>query len=198
MYLVLASFIAAVAYRIRGGGWFTFNSNTICRLIWGLGLMIAYVLLNLGHINKVFFCVLPLLAWLQMLVPHAFAQNMGSWPTPQKRWPAFFLPTISNVQWTDFPMWVRTMYDFGGMAGVGFFRGLFTFGAYFGYEAATGNFAVYPHCLCALGAITLGQPIAYLVGKYFPLTVTSSLKSFSAEWGEFFNGAAWAIALAAL
>lgn len=193
--------IGSLAYRLRGGGWFTLNSDLVCRLVWAIfGLSLPFMFLMIlkevpGDGADLYYslALLPL-AFVAMFVPHAAYQNMGRWGTPQKTWPAFFLPTLTQVQWTAMPLAARTVHDFLGMMGVGFFRGLFVFGAY------TAIWAFFPHdalpiCWKSLALFTVAQPSAYLIGRFTPFTITDSLPAYSSEWGEFFSGAAWVLAL---
>lgn len=199
-FYLMIILIGAVAFRVRGGGWFTFNSDTICRFIWGFfGLSVPYSVLLFWKLfqgkyiylgQAIYTAILIPLAFLAMSVPHAAYQNMGRWNTPQKTWPGFFLPTVTQQQWDSMPMWLRTSYDFCGMIGVGFFRGLIAFCI---YATISWKSAAISVCI-----ITILQPISYLFGRFMPINLTSSLPSRSASWGEFFNGAAWVIALCAL
>jgi len=193
--------IGALAYRLRGGGWFTLNSDFVCRFAWGtfglsLPFMILIMLKDAPADGADFYYSLSLLplAFVAMFVPHAAYQNMGRWRSPQKTWPAFFLPTLTQIQWTSMPMAARTLHDFLGMMGVGFFRGLFVFGSY------TAMWGLFPHdilpvCWKSILFFTAAQPLAYLIGKFTPFTITASLPAYSSEWGEFFSGAAWVMAL---
>lgn len=200
--LLIAVLIAGVAYRIRGGGWATLDGNDYpARLIWGAGSCVAYMFITGADVQLLFALALIPLALAEMIVPHAFCQNMGTWPSPQKRWPAFFLPSLTITQWTAMPMWARTLYDFTAMMSVAFIRGAMVFAAYLGISYIRSLF--YTHE--ALGwplpmwvAITFLQPLGYLLGRFWPFTVTPSLTKYSSQWGEFFNGAAWAIAFCAL
>ncbi|CAM5999272.1 unnamed protein product [Sphagnum balticum] len=131
------------------------------------------------------------LAYAFMLVPHAYAQNIGRWPSPQKKWPSFFLPTLTDAQWSALSQWKRAGYDIVSMASVGFIRGMIAFAP---------GIVLYPVINALLAAVTIGvlQAASYFVGWYVPFTVTSSLKKHSTEWGELGTGFSWAIALSVL
>lgn len=198
---ILVCLVGGVLYRLRGGGWVALGSTTACRIIWAAAMVAIYALVAYPSHWPWYAVYLPFAAYLSMLVPHAFAQNMGSWPKPQKEWPAFFLPTATDEQWAALPLWARVAYDFGGMAGVGFCRGIVVFGIYLAILLPVGIsafLAAMPYLGLAMGVITILQPTAYLLGKFMPFTVTQSLHAHSSEWGEFFTGAAWALALACL
>lgn len=188
---VARAFAGALAYRVRGGAWIVFGHTSVARLFWTIiGLSAPYFML--GAVNLYYGLSLVVTGYLSMLVPHAFAQNMGRWPTPQVRWPAFFLPELTQAQWGALPMFWRTAYDFGGMLGVGFFRGAIVFLPFIftGWD----SFEVIRAALLAWGAITIGQPVACLLGRFTPITIGSELQKYTAAWGEFWCGAAWTIA----
>lgn len=202
--VILAAILCAFAYRVRGGAYVSFGSTTVCRLIWALAFQTAY-LMEVAYLMIPEFSVgWPQLAlssigaFCSMYVPHAFCQNMGGWATPQKRWPAFFMPALTQQEWDDFGPVDRELYDAFEMAGVAFFRGLIVFVPLmvFCYFYAPifepRNFAI------ALATITVLQPIAYMVGLVFPWSFTSAMTARTTGWAEFFNGAAWAVALAQL
>ena len=186
MIKVILDLVLGITYRIRGGGWVTWNNWSV-RLVWSTSLALACYLESLSIVS----ISILLTAYASMYIPHACYQNMGRWATPQKSWPAFFLPTYTQAEWSALPQWKKTLNDFVGMAAVGFLRGLLIFApfAYF----------INPfYALLALTIITVGQPIAYLLGFYIPVTIGSSLTKFSAQWGEFLNGVAWGLAIGVL
>ena len=187
MFTAIASIFTAFAYRLRGGGWFPL-SDWEYRLIWGAVLTLAALFLGANYLYAI--ALIPL-AYAFMLVPHAYCMNIGRWPSPQKKWPSFYLPTLTDAQWAALPQWTRAGYDVVSMASVGFIRGMIAF-------APTVVF--YSVINALLAAVTIGvlQAAAYFVGWYVPFTVTSSLTKHSTEWGEFFTGASWALALAVL
>ena len=207
--IAATALFGALAFRLRGGGWVALGSTTICRLIWSAAMLAIYLVVAYPTGAPWYSLYLVTAAFCSMLVPHAFAQNMGTWPNPQKRWPAFFLPTLLDSEWSSMPMWARVLYDFGGMLGVGFFRGLIVFGAFVlfwvGGHKGVGGYADLGDLIgaslrqsYAWATITILQPMAYLLGRFMPITITSGLVARTNTWGEFFNGAAWVIAMAVL
>ena len=185
MFNFLRIFLLGIIYRIRGGGWFNFGSDIPERLLWSFSLALAA--LSKGATLYEGLALVPL-AYGSMYVPHACYQNMGRWPYPQKSWPAFFLPTYTAEQWLALSSFKRTLNDFIGMAAVGFLRGLLI----------SAPFAVFGNLISALTMliiITIGNPIAYLLSLYVPVTITSSLVKFSATYGELFTGYAYGAAI---
>ena len=185
MFDFLRVVLLGIAYRIRGGGWFTFGSNVPCRILWSFSLALAA--LSRGASLYEGLALVPL-AYASMYIPHACYQNMGRWATPQKSWPAFFLPTYNQTEWTSLSLFKKTLNDFIGMGTVGFLRGLLI----------SAPFAVFGHLFSAIALltiITIGNPIAYLLGFYIPVTITSSLVKFSATYGELLTGMAYGVAI---
>ena len=115
---------------------------------------------------------------------------MGTWATVQKRWPGFFLPTITQERWEAVLPLKKVLYDFCGMAGVGFFRGLIVYGPTVFIGASLSG------VLYAIFANTLAQPVAYLAGRFMPFAIWNNTPK-SAEWGEFLIGLGWLASLAA-
>lgn len=188
----------ALVYRFRGGGFFSTGHDWIVRLVWGSSLIITYLALNYAEPDYFYAASILGTAYLAMLVPHAFCQNMGRWPTAQKEWPAFFLPELTDLQWTALPGPARTLYDFLAMAGVAAFRGLFVFTPFLLSAYLQHGQIELAGVLRACGTIIVFQPLAYLVGWYVPFSVGGSLTKNTTEWCEFLNGAAWAVAVAQL
>lgn len=194
LILVLALFVFTYHYERNGNP--VQVSGFISRLIWAGSFALGYLALTLTHTD-------PLLAFLYALfslgaiyIPHAWVQNMGDWPNPQKRWPGFFLPNLTQSQWDAMPHPQRVRHDFLGMGGVGFFRGLAVFGAPL---IAAIFLPVQPHIfgpLIGWGLTTVGQPMAYLIGKQIPFSFWSNAPK-STEWGEFLVGVSWFVALVA-
>ena len=91
--------LLAAAYRLRGGSWVSL-ADWEYRLIWGAALIFSYILCVFPDPNPLYVGMLIPLAYLAMLVPHAYAQNMGRWPTPQNGWPSFFIYTPDQNTWT--------------------------------------------------------------------------------------------------
>lgn len=189
MLEALSFILGCAAYRLRGGGWFAFGSDVPPRIIWGATLCLCFILWHLQA--PLYLLALIPLAYASMLVPHAFCQNMGRWPNPQRKWPAFFLPTLTQEQWDAMSPWKRTLYDMGGMAGVGLFRGLIVFLPFLAFRNPL-------RVILAVIITTLGMPLAYLLGKYTPFTFGDSLQKNTAMWGEFWTGGVWSIAVGIL
>jgi hypothetical protein len=192
-FLMIVRFIVAVplgafGYRLRGGGYVTLPGTQLARLLWGIILAVCYLLaFTTGIFSAIPAAVLIVTGFLSVaLVPHAYCQNMGTWPTPQKQWPSFFIPEPSDATWTAWPQWKRTAYDFTCMACVGLWRGLIVFLPWV-WLAPIGS-------LCGVVVIMLLQAGAYLVGFYIPFSLPS-VQAKSNEWGEFLTGAAWVLAL---
>lgn len=153
------------------------SGNFLSRLFWGLGFALSYILMSLPDTNVWVAVLYVPLQFLAMLVPHAWVQNMGLWPSIQKRWPGFFLPTSWPQVWVPGSV-TATLHDFLGMAGVGLFRGLIVFLP----TALVGASLTY--IVAAVAITMLGQPMAYLIGRFVkPLG------------GEFFVGVAWALTI---
>lgn len=196
------AFLCALAFRIRGGGFIPLTV-TACRFGWGEVMGIVFLALSaldgtLGPIAYWYAAALVILGYLSLLVPHAAYQNMGRWASPQKTWTGFFLPSLTATQWAAMTDFERTDYDFGGMAGVGFLRGMIVFAPYAILCYFLGDTEGIARAILALVGITVLQPVAYLAGRFTNLSITSSLPADSAEWGEFWNGAAWSLALSIL
>lgn len=189
--------MGAVAYRFRGGGYISTGHTWIARIIWGIAVLIAYLFTHPHDIMWPFVAMLIPLVYVSMLVPHAFCQNMGRWPTPQKKWPAFFQFTITDAEWTAWPFWHRNKYDFESMVGVGFFRGLAVFAPLLACVYFSGLFVDLIGFWWAMVTLMLGQAIAYTVGWFIPFSIPSCAAK-SNEWGEFLTGAVWVLAIAQL
>ena len=190
MIAILTSLFTAIAFRLRGGGWITFGSNVPCRTIWGAALAISYALTAGSSVHLAYLSLVPLLGYGSMYIPHAYAQNMGRWLDPQKKWPSFLVPTVTLQTWTAWPAWKRTCYDTLNMACVGFWRGSLVF-LPFAYYSLT-------HAILAIVSMVVLQPVTYFLGWYVPVKVTTSLMPKTTEWCEFLNGAAWTLAMVCL
>jgi hypothetical protein len=181
-------FMLGIAYRIRGGGWLTFGSTFLSRLYWCVCLAVAFGILTLKHGNTYMLEATAPLAFVGLLIPHAYCMNMGLWPFPQKRWPSFFMPTLSSETWAKMSLPLRALYDGAQMASVNFLRGLLLCGAAYGFGVAT-----LPTSAIALATLSLGHPVAYALGYLVPFSLSSSLRAKTAEWGELFTGIIWGI-----
>ena len=183
----------AVAYRLRGGGWLAIGDWQV-RLIWGTSLFVAYTLSHLAAPLWAYSLGIWALAYVSMLIPHAYCMNMGRWPQPQNKWPSFFLPTWTQAEWTGMPAWCRTLNDFVQMASVAFLRATLVFAPLVAITYLTSHQIAYEGVLRGVAILAVGQPLGYVIGWAFPLNFPS-LTKYSTEWGEFFNGLVWGIAM---
>lgn len=193
LYFVAGCLLLMFAYRLRGGGFYAFGNDTVPRMIWALCFQFAFPIpmvdfkttVELGTLIGI--CMYIAIS----AVPHGFCQDMGRAGLYDKKWPAWFLPTLTQAQWTAMPFWQREAYDFLAMAGVALARAAIIFIPY-GYFT---NDLV--HCLHAGLTIILLQPLGYWLGYRIPFTFPSLSKK-SSDWGELFNGLGWALSLKAL
>lgn len=193
---IIAIVLCAFAYRLRGGGYVILGSTTVCRIIWALAFQAAYIIVSCAEASIAALVISPLIAFLSMYVPHGFCQCMGRWSVPQKKWPAFFLPTLTRDQWILASPFQRGLYDAAAMGGVAFFRCLIVFGPLFAVNYYVNPLTdVMPYFL-ATGTLCVLQPLGYVIGWFMPWSFTSAMTARTTGWGEFFNGAAWAMALA--
>lgn len=186
LVLVTALLVFSYHYERNGNPW-NFG-ELVSRLIWGASLATAYIALSLPSTDfGIAICFLPL-GYLGLLVPHAWVQNMGTWPKAQKRWPGLLLPTLTDAQWAALSPFRRTMYDFFGMSSVGRIRGLLTFIplTFLGMKL--------PVAVAAGLLQGAAQPLSYLIGRFTPFTLFGNAPN-SAEWGEFYVGIGWAASL---
>ena len=198
--LSLSSLLCGAAYRLRGGGFFSFSSTLIARAIWGAVIALTYFFTANSHsqMRDIYAPLLLFLSYAALMVPHAYCQNMGRWAVAQKKWPSFFMPSLTQSAWLNLPFWQRFVYDFISMTGVGFFRSLIAFLPFLiVYNLVYGSWPVI-QVIQAIAVLSVGQPLAYSFGYLMPITLGGSLARRSVEWGEFFNGMVWAFAVACL
>jgi hypothetical protein len=194
---ILITLALGLAYRIRGGG-FIRLFDWEYRILWGSALALAYILMNAAHPDLAYaFMILPLAYASMAWIPHAAFQNSGKWPTPQKAWPAFWLPTLTDAEWTSAGSFLRALYDFCGMQGVGLFRGLVVFAPYAATQYGFHHVNALDGVIRAIGVLMVGQPIAYVLGQYVPFSLPSLAKK-STEWSEFGVGLVYGVALSML
>jgi hypothetical protein len=189
--------LCAFAYRLRGGGFITTGHDWIVRLIWGLALTLAYFDVCYPWILWYLVTIIPTV-YVSMLIPHAYCQNMGRWATPQKKWPSWFLRTLTTAEWTAMPAWARTAYDAMSMGSIGFLRAVLVFAPFALASHFTGGAWQVDRVLLAVGVRTVWQPLAYYFGWLVPFSLGSSLTAYSTEWCEFFDGAGYGVALLCL
>jgi hypothetical protein len=184
-FLIVALFVFAYHYERNGNPW-NFG-DFVSRLAWSAAFGTGYVCLTFPQTNWFLGLWFIVGAFLEILIPHAFAQRMGhrtdSWTTlpVSKWWPAYwfkpFLATTSALE-----------QDFLGMSMVGFIRGFIVF--FPPYLIGFTSNCVLPICI-----VLLWQPVSYVVGYQTPWTLwTNTAKS--STWGEFYIGIGWALALA--
>lgn len=197
MFTAITAFFLSFLYRMRGGGFVTLGSDVDCRLIWAAGMGTVYAVFGGLHFWPI--AAIIMASFLSMSVPHAYCQNMGRWAVPQQKWPSFFMPQWTQQGWSAAPMWQRALYDAAQMSAVALFRGLLVFGSVFFDNALNGGgMAALAHFGAGLSAIMVLQPGGYLLGCYgTPISIGPSLVKNTPTWGEFWNGAAWALAIAA-
>lgn len=184
--LVVALFVFAYHYERNGD---PLSLGTVfSRFFWGLSFSIGYTALDIPNFSLWIALLFVVTGYINLLIPHAWAQNMGRWATPQRRWPGFYLPLLTNDAWTVLKPWKRAAYDALGMLGVGFFRGLVVFVPPVAFGAHMGA------ALLAILLTAIGQPICYLIGNHVPLSIWGNVKN-SATWGEFLIGISWALSL---
>lgn len=159
--------------------------------------------------------------YLASTISHAFAQNSGTWSVMQCRWYTLWLlwlpvfPTswrdnatlntagVYSGPWGGASTFQRKLFDFLQMAVVGAIRGAIAYTPYVVTTyLANKYFDVGPYSLLTpfagiISTITISglQGLSYLLGPYVPITITSSLKKFTATWSEFLNGTAWSVSL---
>ena len=148
----------AVAYRLRGGGWLAIGDWQV-RLIWGTSLFVAYTLSHLAAPLWAYSLGIWALAYVSMLIPHAYCMNMGRWPQPQNKWPSFFLPDYTQVQWTAMTGAARTLNDFLQMACVALLRAVVVFSPLVLSTYLLGHQIAYAGVLRGMGILTIGQPM---------------------------------------
>lgn len=192
LLLAIATLVFLYHYE-RNGNPLHFEGNFVPRLFWAVGCAAVLVLLSLpGFPSYLWIAVLVTVvaSFVQILVPHAYPQNMGRWPTPQNKWPSLFYGNYTQAEWDAMTPSQRERSDFIKMGCVGFIRGLIVF---------VPLAFLYPWFLAALSvAITaIWQPLSYYVGWRTPWAIWNN-KANDAEWGEFYIGIGWALAFWAL
>ena len=190
LFCVMALFVFLYHYERNGNP--ASLGDTVERILWSIGFGVGAAFLSDFH-NLPLAGLYTVGAMLEIYVPHAAYQNMGSWAVPQKTWPGFFLKNIAT--WVPgSPAAIR--HDFLGMMGVGFFRGLIVFVPPLVLSIWLPLHATVVGSLLGWAISTVGQAGAYLLGRYVPFALFTN-PARSAQWGEFFIGVIWALALAA-
>lgn len=190
--LVIALFVFAYHYE-RNGNPFSFG-EFFSRAFWAGSFSLGYVALAGVHTNIFLAALYGALSFVAIMVPTSYAQQMGRETAPwslspfKKRWPAFWLPSITQAQWDAYSDAKKTRRDFYAVMSSGLFRGAVTFLPAFFLGAPLFQ------SLIAVGAVTLWQPFSYLAGRFTPFTMWGN-SPHSTEWGEFYIGIGWAIAL---
>lgn len=196
--LVACLLVFAYHYERNGSPWDL--GDTACRLTWAIAFSTSYMMLVFLHINWWLVAWFMFAGFIEILVPHAFAQRMGnrtdSWETLTPiTVGTFFGKTITIPKWWPalwfepfLPMSTPLEQDFIGMTSTGLVRGLIVFLPPYCF-GVTHSVAI-PVCLTMLW-----QPISYAVGWITPLTLWTN-PARSSQWGEFYIGIGWALALA--
>jgi hypothetical protein len=190
LVLLLVSSLFVLAYHYERNGNPYALGNTIERTLWAtsFGLGAAVMPAPTFHWGVILWLIVG--ALIEISIPHAFAQNMGRWNASwesqglAKYWPGYFVSLIV-------PDTNRTLRDILGMGCTGLLRGVIVFVP-----------TLFLHCsivgvLSATVLTMMMQPLCYWVGWYTPVTLWSNAAK-SSQWGEFYIGIGWAIALAML
>ena len=188
---VTALLVFSYHYERNGNPWNLGDFG--CRCLWVLSVVIGYTALHYDNIHPLAVIWMGASAFLQLMVPHAFAQNMGNRTQTWEQMPRITLVgSITLPKWWPGALfiWVKNfaIQDFLGMASVGFWRGLVVFGP----PMALGFSAVY--CAAAIAITTIWQPVSYWVGYRIPYSIWTNAAN-SSTWGEFGIGIGWSIAL---
>ena len=203
--LVVCIYLAFM-YRFRGGGFIQTGSDTLCRLSWGAALAVSVFFIGLPSFECVLWTFLA--GFLAVsVVPHAFCMNMGRGTMPwnlqdggklKKYWPGIWLPSFTQAEYTTLPFWIKSLLDTLGMASVGSVRGLTVFGGIGAVDCFMGASVAETalHVIQAVGVLTILSPVVYQMGWVFPLNFPSLGKD-GTEWGEWFQGMVWGLAIAA-
>ena len=180
--------LCGFAYRIRGGGWFTFPNDFLPRAIWGLSLAISYALLKGQSASIYVIFAMPFLAYLTMTIPHGYCQSGGTYKSPQSKWPSIIVPELTQTEWDSCSSNFRSFYDSSEMFFVALLRALIVF-----------SWPVYAEpkkAIIAVFALAFMQAASYFAGWKIPFSLGKSLAANSMCWPEFLTGISWAIAMA--
>jgi hypothetical protein len=207
----------AFLYRFRGGGFWQTGHTALVRFLWSFGFALTVYLTVFNPILS--FLTMMLMFCAISWVPHSFCMQMGRNPNTcstlptWKWWPIKWILSYTQEEWTVLSHTKKVLYDYLGMTLVGLIRGIIAF---------TASYLVYGIIICLFSyfntgiftydvilsgmltslngvlAITLLQPFVYWIGWFIPITIGKSLTANTTEWPEFFNGAAWFIAIWAL
>lgn len=180
LILLFGFVILGFSRRLAGGGFVTFSSDLPGHLVWAAACVVYVALGSLLTVNPIYAAALGVLAYFQLrVIPHQYAVNMGGWPTPQKKWPSFFFPTIAPATWTKMERWEKFLYDFGQLFCVGFLWGaalvlpMFYFTPKEAIESAL--------------IMAAGLPVCYSIAQFMPFSLPSVPKNDPA-WGELLTG----------
>lgn len=190
--LVIALFVFAYHYQ-RNGNPLSIG-EFFSRCFWSGSFAVGYVSLAGLHANLWLALLYGLLAFIANMVPHAFAQQMGRETAPwsllalSKRWPAAWLPSVTQAVWDGYSLAKKIRRDCYAMLSVGVVRGAAVFlpGVYLGEH-------LLPAVVAAVVTAVM-QPLAYLLGYITPFSMWGNSPR-SSEWGEFYIGIGWALAL---
>ncbi len=176
------------------------------RTFWSLAFALAAFLYSM---NVSVFILCFFTGFLEILIPHAFGQNMGTLGRPwtlnaqgqylglYKWWPGCWLPfPKTQAEFDATSNWKRTMFDFLGLASTGLVRGLIVFGSlcvthfWMPFGLQTFGLDIF-HALIGIVGMMIALPVCYLVGRFTPWKIWNNEPG--ATWGEFYTGIAWAI-----
>lgn len=198
LFVVCVCFLALFYRHVRNGVfqkvWFGeksfLSSDFVARLLWGGASVLSFALLR-QEFRAVVLGLAFLLAQASIRVPHGYFMNMGRWAVPQKKWPSFVMPTLTQAEWNSLTIFERGCYDFGNGFCVGLWRGVISFAPLlaFGYGWAG--------VVSAVAVLALGTPLAYVAGNFTPWRLPN-ITPYSMEWGETYHGLVWAAAFQVL
>jgi hypothetical protein len=190
--LVIALFVFAYHYE-RNGNPLSFG-EFFSRAFWAGSFSLGYVALAGASTNIFLAALYGALTFAAILVPSSFAEQMGREAAPwslsplSKRWPAFWMPSYTQAQWSTFTGAKKTRIDFYGILSAGVLRGSVVFLPSIALGAPVFQSVI------AAAAVALWQPFAYLAGRFTPFRMWDN-SPYSTEWGEFYIGIGWALAL---
>ncbi|MDE2097904.1 MAG: hypothetical protein KGL39_11695 [Patescibacteria group bacterium] len=187
--LLIFTAVYVFSYHYQRNGYPLKTDEFLSRAFWSLSYALGVLFISAPSVN-LWFVVYSLTAgFVAILVPHEAYMNMGRWPTPQRQWPAFFLPLHTQAKWDTLTPSKKLRNDIIGMGAVGLWRGLIAFAA--GPLVGLSSIGV----LSAMVLTTVWQPFAYWVGWKIPVGWFNNTPK-SAMWGEFLIGVGWALAVA--
>ena len=196
--LVVALYVFSYHYERNGNP--INGGDFLSRIFWSIGFTLGYFLLGGWKLDLLLAVWMFLGGFLEILIPHGFAQNMGkrtqTWDempsiplftvfgkalTLPKWWPALWMAPFKNK--LSF-----TWQDLLGMGTVGFMRGAIVFA-----PCVALGLGLLP-VIAAILITAFWQPFAYWVGNRTPFNIWTNTAN-SSTWGEFYIGIGWALAV---